>query len=114
MDCFVWPKCTDATLEVGTEQAGKYITVNSVTAQQVLDICKADNYTQRVRMANDIAMINAATAVDVSKQYVAKDNIDYDLLMPNKPVLTATEKTEQLKSDNTLEQTNLTIMVIRK
>ena len=85
-----------------------------MTAQQVLDICKADNYTQRVRMANDIAMINAATAVDVSKQYVAKDNIDYDLLMPNKPVLTATEKTEQLKSDNTLEQTNLTIMVIRK
>jgi len=109
---FIWPKCTDTTLEIGTEQTGKYITVKNITAQQTLEICKADNYNQRIRMANDMAMINNVMAPDILQKYFAQQNADSDLLVPEKPVLTSTEKTEQPKSDSTSGNVNLTITVI--
>ena len=111
---FIWPECTDAKLEVGTEQAGKYVAVNNATAEQVLDICKADSYSQRIRMANDIAIINDASMADVAKQYIAKDNIDYDLLLPNKPVLTSTEKVPVPQTSNSSDQASITIIVVSK
>ena len=109
---FVWPQCTDAKLQVGTEQAGQYVTVNNVTSQQALEICKADNYGQRIRMANDIAVINNAAATDVLAKYFAKQNTGSDFLMPEKPVLTSPEKTPQPISDSSGGKANLTIMVI--
>lgn len=111
---FIWPKCSDAKLEVGTEQAGKYVAVNNITAQQTLEICKADSYGQRIRMANDMAIINNATATDVLKKYLVQEDINYDLLIPDKPVLTSAEKAEPAKSESTASQANLTIMVIGK
>jgi hypothetical protein len=111
---FIWPKCTDAKLEIGTEQAGKYITVNNVTSQQVLEICKADNYGQRIRMANDMAIINNFTAPDVLARYIAKEDVDYDLLMPEKPVLTSAEQAKQPQPADSAGQANLTIVVIGK
>jgi hypothetical protein len=109
---FIWPKCTDAKLQIGTEQAGQYVTVNNVTSQQALEICKADSYGQRMRMANDIAIINNAAAADVLAKYFAKQNTGSDLLMPEKPVLTSPEKTPQSIPDNSGGKANLTIMVI--
>ncbi len=109
---FIWPKCTDAKLQIGTEQAGQYVTVNNVTSQQALEICKADSYGQRIRIANDIAVINNAAAADVLATYFAKQNTGSDLLMPEKPVLTSPEKTPQSISDMSGGKANLTIMVI--
>jgi hypothetical protein len=111
---FIWPKCSDAKLEIGTEQAGKYVAVNNITAQQVLEICKADSYGQRIRMANDMAIINNATATDVVKKYLVQEDINYDLLIPDKPVLTSAEKAEPAKSESPADQASLTIMVIGK
>jgi len=111
---FIWPKCTDAKLQIGTEQAGQYVTVDNVTAQQALEICKADSYSQRIRMANDIAVINNAAATDVLATYFAKQNTGSDLLMPEKPMLTSPEKTPQSISDSSGGKANLTIMVIGK
>ncbi len=109
---FIWPKCTDAKLQIGTEQPGQYITVDNVTAQQALEICKADSYNQRIRMANDIAVINNAAAADVLAKYFVKQNTGSDLLMPEKPMLTSPENTQQAKSDSSGGKANLTIMVI--
>jgi hypothetical protein len=109
---FIWPKCSDAKLEVGTEQAGKYVAVNNITAQQVLEICKADSYGQRIRMASDMAIINNAAATDIVKKYLVQEDINYDLLIPDKPVLTSAEKAEPAKSESSANQANLTIMVI--
>lgn len=111
---FIWPKCSDAKLGIGTEQAGKYVCVNNITAQQVLEICKADSYGQRIRMANDMAIINNATATDVVKKYLVQEDINYDLLIPDKPVLTSAEKAEPVKSESSADQSSLTIMVIGK
>jgi len=111
---FIWPKCTETKFEIGTEQAGKYITVKNITAQQTMEICKADNYNQRIRMANDMAMINNVMAPDVLQKYFAQQDADSDLLVPDKPVLTSTEKAEQPKSDSSSGKATLTILVIGK
>ncbi|PKL48228.1 MAG: hypothetical protein CVV39_04690 [Planctomycetes bacterium HGW-Planctomycetes-1] len=111
---FIWPKCSDAKLEVGTEQAGKYVAVNNITAQQTLEICKADSYSQRIRMANDLAIINDSMAEDVVKKYLVQEDINYDLLIPDKPVLTSAEKTEPAKAESTAGRANFTIIVIGK
>lgn len=107
---FVWPKCNDAALEIGTEQSGKYISVNNITARQTLDICKAATYNQRIRMANDIAVINNVAAEDVLNRYFAGRNTDLNLLIPDKPVLTSAEKTQPIKPDVS-ESASLTIIV---
>jgi hypothetical protein len=111
---FIWPNCTDAEFQIGTEQAGKYVTVNNVTAQQVLEICKADNFDRRMRIANDIAIINNAAATDVLRNYFAKQDTGSELFMPDKPVLTSPEKVQQSKSNNSGPKATLTILVIEK
>ncbi|HBG26997.1 MAG: hypothetical protein A2Y10_20220 [Planctomycetes bacterium GWF2_41_51] len=111
---FIWPKCSDATLQIGTEQQGKFITINNVSARQTLDICKADNYNHRLRMASDIAMINQIAVTDVLQNYLAKQNADSDFIVPNKPVLTSSEKIEKPLSDNVSEPANFTITIIGK
>lgn len=111
---FIWPKCSGAALEVGTEQQGKYITVNNISARQTLDICKADSYNQRVRMASDIAMINQVAVTDVLKDYFAKQNADSEFIVPDKPVLTSSEKPEQIQPQDTSEPASFTITVLAK
>ncbi|MFA6186817.1 MAG: hypothetical protein WC770_06375 [Phycisphaerae bacterium] len=88
---FVWPQCRSAKLDIGTEQTGKYITVNNISAQQAMDICKADAYPVRLRMANDLAAINKAAAENIEKLY-ALNSIDYEQLYAQKPALASAEK----------------------
>jgi len=109
---FIWPKCSDATLDIGTEQQGKYITIKNITAQQTVEICKADNYNQRIRIASDLAIINDVAVTDTLKQYFARQNADSELIIPDKPVLTSSEKPDQPKSNVVSEPANLTITVI--
>jgi hypothetical protein len=112
---FIWPQCTNTKMDIGTEQAGKYITINNISTQQMLEICKAESFGQRLRMANDLAVINKVTSPAVIDRLYAAADIDYDLLKPQKPVLTSIEKTQTVNQllDNTKNVT-LTIIVISK
>lgn len=87
---FVWPQCRSTKLDIGTEQTGKYITINNVSAQQALEICKAEAYPVRIRIAGDIAVINRAAAENIEKFY-AINTIDYERLYAQKPALTSAE-----------------------
>ncbi|MCE5341231.1 MAG: hypothetical protein LLF92_08920 [Planctomycetaceae bacterium] len=107
-----WPKCSDAIMEVGTEQPGKFVTVNNISARQTLDICKADNYNLRMRVANDLAVINKTSDTDILKNYFARQNSGSELLTVDKPVLTSSEKTdEQPQAEISTDPANLTIIV---
>jgi len=111
---FVWPKCSETILEIGTEQQGKFITINNASARQTLDICRADNFNQRMRIAADLSLINQAINTDILKTYFARQNTDLELLIPDKPVLTSVEKNQQIPSDFTTDPANFTITVISK
>jgi hypothetical protein len=111
---FVWPQCRSAKLDIGTEQAGKYITVNNISAQQALDICKADAYPVRSRMAGDLAAINRAAAENIEKLY-AIDTIDYEQLYAQKPALASVEKSPDVNLPVTGDRTAaITIIVVGK
>jgi hypothetical protein len=88
---FLWPQCRSAKLDISAEQTGKYITVDNISAQQAIDICRADTYPVRLRMAGDLAIINRAAAENIEKFYTI-DSIDYEQLYAQKPVLASAEK----------------------
>lgn len=110
---FIWPQCTDTKIDIGTEQMGKYITVSNISAQQAMEICNAENSSQRLRMANDLAIINKfRTPSVIDRQYAAAD-IDYDTLISQKPTLTSTEKTQiEGQPAGDVKNATLTIIVI--
>jgi hypothetical protein len=110
---FIWPQCIDAKIDIGTEQTGKYITINNISTEQIMEICKAENFGQRLRIANDLAVINKLTAPAIIDRLYAAADINYDLLVTQKPALTSTEKTQIAGQplDNTKNAT-LTIIVI--
>jgi hypothetical protein len=111
---FVWPQCQTARLALGAEQTGQYITVDNITAQQMMDICKADDSSVRLRMANDLAVINRAAAENAEKLYLA-DNLDYEKLLARKPALASMEKIPDANQpiDNSPTST-ITIIVVSK
>lgn len=109
---FIWPKCSDAVLEVGTEQQGKFVKIDNVSSRQALDICKADSFNQRIRIANDVAAINQSADTDILRNYFAGQTNGSELLMPDKPALTSTEKSEP--QTVTTDPAHLTITVIGK
>jgi hypothetical protein len=111
---FIWPKCSDAILEVGTQQQGKFVTIDNISAHQALDICKADSYNQRLRMAADISAINKAADTDILKNYFANKNAESELVTADKPALTSTEKVAQQQTNISTDPANLTIIVIGK
>jgi hypothetical protein len=112
---FIQPQCISTKMDIGTEQAGKYITINNISSQQMLEICKVESFGQRLRMAGDLAVINKVTSPAVIDRLYAAEDTDYDLLKPQKPVLTSVEKIETVNqlSDNTKNAT-ITIIVISK
>jgi hypothetical protein len=111
---FIWPQCRNAKLDIGTDQAGKYITVNNVSAQQTLAICKADTYPARLKMANDLAAVNRVAAENIEKLY-AINSIDYEQLYTQKPALASTEKSPDANSPANGDRTAvITIIVIGK
>jgi len=110
---FIWPQCTNTKIDIGTEQAGKYVTINNISAGQAMEICKAENFVQRLRMANDLAIINKFTAPAVIDRLYAAADIDSDLLVAQKPALTSVEKTQTAgQSSNDVKNATLTIIVI--
>ncbi|MDD5133873.1 MAG: hypothetical protein PHP01_00500 [Phycisphaerae bacterium] len=111
---FVWLQCANAKLDIGAEQTGKYVTVDNITAEQMMDICKADDSAVRLRMANDLAVINNTAAESVEKLYIA-DSLDYEKLLARKPAIASTEKIPDTNQpvDNSLTST-ITILVVSK
>jgi hypothetical protein len=111
---FVWPQCRNAKLDLGTEQVGKYITVNNISVKQALDICKADAYSARLRTAGDAVIINRAADENIEKLY-AIDGIDYEQLYTQKPVLASAEKLPDANLPTTGDRTAvITIIVLGK
>lgn len=117
----VWPKCSDVIMEVGTAQPGQFVTVNNISARQTMEICKADSYNLRMRIANDLAVVNQTSDTDILKGYFARQNSGSELLTADKPALTSTEKTEQPDETSPAAQmpipadpANLTIIVLSK
>jgi hypothetical protein len=112
---FIWPQCTSTKIDIGTEQTGKYITINNISAGQAMEICKAENLGQRLRIANDLAIINKFTSPAVIDRLYAAADINYDLLVTQKPALTSTEKTQIAgQSPDNIKNATLTIIVISK
>ena len=112
---FIWPQCTNTKMDIGTEQVGKYITINNISTQQLLEICKAENFGQRLRMANDLAVINKVTSPVVIDRLYAIADTDYDLFKPQKPVLTSVEKTQTASQPSgNIKNATLIIIVISK
>ncbi len=110
---FIWPQCADVKIDIGTEQTGKYITINNISSQQAMEICKAENSSQRLRMANDLAIISKFTMPAVTDRLYAAAEIDYDLLVSQKPALTSTEKIQIAgQSPNDIKNATFTIIVI--
>lgn len=109
---FIWPQCVSTKIDVGTEQLGKYITINNISAEQAMEICKTENFGQRLRMANDLAVINKFTSPAVADRLYAAADINYELLIAQKPTLTSTEKNQSANPppDN-IKNATLTIIV---
>lgn len=112
---FIWPQCTETKIDIGTEQIGKYITINNISAEQTMEICRAENIGQRLRMANDLAVINKFTSPAAIDRLYAVANIDYDLLTTQKPALTSAEKTKiASRPPDNIENATFTIIVTSK
>jgi len=111
---FVWPQCNNAKLDIGAEQAGEYVTVDNITAEQTMDICKADDFSVRLRMAKDLAVINRIVAENSERLYLA-DSFDYEKLIAQKPSLASTEKIPDANQPPDSSPTvAITIIVISK
>ncbi len=110
----IWPKCSDTIMEVGTEQPGKFVTINNISARQTMDICKADSYNLRMRIANDLAIVNQTADTDILRSYFARQNSGSELLTADKPALTSSEKPEQIQAEISTDPANLTIIVMGK
>ncbi|MGA2914555.1 MAG: hypothetical protein ABSE89_00805 [Sedimentisphaerales bacterium] len=111
---FVWPQCTETKIDIGTEQMGKYITVSNISAEQAMEICKAEDFGQRMRIAADLGIINKFTSPDMLDRLYAAKSIDYDSLISQKPIITSTEKIQSasLPADDNTKNATLTIIVM--
>ncbi|MHB0946138.1 MAG: anti-sigma factor family protein [Sedimentisphaerales bacterium] len=111
---FLWPQCSNAKLDIGEEQAGKYITINNISTPQALEICKAEAYPVRIKLAGDIAAANRAAAENIEKIY-AIDGIDYEQLYTQKPALASAEKSPDANLPTIGDRTAvITIIVVGK
>jgi len=112
---FLWQSSKYVTLKVGTDNFGRYITLDNTTASQAVEIFAADNYSQRIRMAKDLAVINQLQPNNPLKSYAKISDIDYNLLIPDKPVLTSPQGSGKSQAKSTLiDPANLTIVIVNK
>ncbi len=89
----LWQKCRDVQMGIETEVFDDYVMIDRISAADALGILRAESYSQRLRMAEDISKINAATpgAAIVERFYAVGGDIDLSELDLPKPVLAAAD-----------------------
>ncbi len=118
----IWSKFDSAVLFIETGQPGSEVAVNSVTAEQVIEIAGQDTLPVQLSMAKDFATLNNVSANLPGKEVLAAvDNKKPQLITIPKPVLTsggstvltAGEKTVKKSPARTEEKNvHLTIVVV--
>ncbi|MCD4831325.1 MAG: hypothetical protein K8R02_05880 [Anaerohalosphaeraceae bacterium] len=108
----LWKKCQDVQMSVETEIFDNYVTIDRISASDVLEICQVQNYNQRMRMAEDISKINAVSpaAMVIEKLYAGGTDIDLNMFELPKPVLT---EPEDVQAKTIEDPAKLTIIVQR-
>jgi hypothetical protein len=89
----VWSKFDSTTLIVRTDNVGQYVTVASVKPEQIADIARQDTIANRVKLANDFAMLNSVEQImPDGKMLATTERSMPELTTIPKPVLTSGDK----------------------
>jgi anti-sigma-K factor RskA len=89
----VWSKFDSTTLIVRTDNVGQYVTVTSVKPEQIAALARQDTIANRVKLANDFAMLNSVEQImPDEKMLAATDRPMPELTTIPKPVLTSGDK----------------------
>jgi hypothetical protein len=108
----IWPELKSATLDVRINRLGGDIVVDSVKAEQVIEIINQGDIESCVKAAKYFAIVNNMSELTPNKEIFAKiDGNRPDEMAIPKPVLTSNEKEPQ-KAEQSNEIINLTIAVV--
>jgi hypothetical protein len=88
----LWERFDIASLSLAKESFGRQVTVDNVTAEQVMTLLAERNIEGRAKLAKDFAALNAMSAQMPGRDTLAAiQGREYDLLTVDKPVLTSSE-----------------------
>lgn len=111
----IWARLDSAKLFVQDSDIGKAVVVDSVTAEQVVEIASKDGFEECIRTAKDFAVLNRMSELLPARGLLAaiSDNRLDSITIP-KPVLTS--KTDVIKGEvgkaEESEEVHLTIVVL--
>jgi anti-sigma-K factor RskA len=89
----IWDRFDSATLFVDTDRVDGQIVIETVTAQQIVQIAAQDEPQERVRLAKDFAVLNSlAEHLQGKDVLTAIDDKSPDLRTIPKPVLTSRQE----------------------
>jgi len=110
----VWQRFDSATLFVDTEQFGKPVVIDAVTAEQTAEVINQDDVKASVELAKDIAVLNnVAESMPGKDLLAATGDGGTSLITIPKPFLTWNKKTDkdlQSEGDDS-QEVSLTIIV---
>ncbi len=108
----IWSKLDSASLFVDTEDFGRKVVVEAVTAEQIADIVNQDDSKRRIEVARDFAVLNNISEHLPGREILAAiDNTTVDLITPPKPVLTSKTTTKVAARTGAVKNIHLTITV---
>lgn len=89
----IWDKFDSATLFVETDRPEGQIVIDTVAAQQIIEIAKEADFETQIKTAKFFAAMNNMAELSPGKEVLtAIDNSSPDLITIPKPVLTSSEK----------------------
>ena len=89
---YIWQRLDSATLFLETDQFGEQIAVGAVDTQQIENIIEQKTLTERIEVANDLALLNSTTRLLPGKElFAAIEGESINLLTSIKPVLISPE-----------------------
>ncbi len=110
----IWNEFDSANLSVATEKADSQFIIKDVTAEQIAEIARQDDFQKSIKLAKDFAVLNDLGRSLPGKEVIlaAKGKRPALVTIP-KPVLTSSEKTikKPTKWEDS-EKINLTIIVL--
>lgn len=108
----IWDKLDSAMLFVDTEVFGRKVVVEAVTAEQIAVIVNQDDYTRRIEVARDFAVLNNISEHLPGREILAAiDNTTVGLITPPKPVLTSNHKTTTQVASRTGADKNIHLTI---
>ena len=108
----IWSKLDSATLFVDTEDFGRKVVVEAVTAEQIADIVNQDDSKRRIEVARDFAVLNNVSEHLPGREILAAiDNSTVGLITPPKPVLTSNHKTTTKVASETGADKNIHLTI---